>query len=178
MIRLGRGKWKGHILRPSSRLCRPTSSLVRGAFLDIAGFSLINHATVWDLCSGTGAVGIEALSWGASECVFVDIDPLAVSFIRSALRGFGAAADALVLKGDVRKLVPKLDSKPDIIFIDPPYRQHGLYEWIDSVDWKLILSEDGMVFAECGTEAILQHDWKMRKYGGTHLMWKVMKEEE
>ena len=138
----------------------------------------MNDATVWDLCSGTGAVGIEALSWGASECVFVDIDPLAVSFIRSALRGLGAAADALVLKGDIRKLVPKLDSRPDIIFIDPPYRQHGIYEWIDSVDWKLILSEDGMVFTECGTEAILQNDWKMRKYGGTHLMWKVMKEAE
>ncbi len=176
MIRLGRGKWKGHILRPSSRLCRPTSSLVRGAFLDIAGFSLVNHATVWDLCSGTGAAGLEALSWGASECVFVDINPLAASFIRSALRRFGAGADALVLTGDVRKLVSKLDSKPDLIFIDPPYNNHGLYDWIDSVDWKWILSEDGMVFAECGSEAILQHDWKMRKYGGTHLMWKKMKE--
>lgn len=175
MIRLGRGKWKGHILRPSSRLCRPTSSLVRGAFLDIAGFSLVNHATVWDLCSGTGAVGLEALSWGASECVFVDMNPLAISFIRSILQDYGAITNAMVLTGDVRKLVPKLDSKPDIVFIDPPYKHLGLYEWIDSVDWKQILSEDGMVFAECGTEAILRQDWKMRKYGGTHLMWKVIR---
>ncbi|MCK4504308.1 MAG: RsmD family RNA methyltransferase [Candidatus Aegiribacteria sp.] len=178
MIRLGRGKWKGHILRPSSRLCRPTSSLVRGAFLDIAGFSLVNHATVWDLCSGTGAVGLETLSWGAAECVFVDNNPLAISFIRSTLRGLGAAADASVLTGDVRKLVPKLDSKPDIVFIDPPYEHQGLYEWIYGIDWKGIISENGMVFAECGTEVILQQDWKMRKYGGTHLMWKTMKETE
>ena len=178
MIRLGRGKWKGHILRPSSRLCRPTASLVRGAFLDIAGFALVNQALVWDLCSGSGAVGLEALSWGASKCIFIEKNRLAASFIRSTLQGFGAAADASVLTGDVRKLVPKLDSKPNRVFIDPPYMNHELYEWIDTMDWDQILSDDGMVFAECGSEAILQHNWKKRKYGGTHLYWKTKKETE
>ncbi len=138
----------------------------------------MNQAVVWDLCSGTGAVGLESLSWGASECIFVDTNPLSTSFIRSAIREFSAAEDASVLTGDVRKLVPKLNSKPDIVFIDPPYGYHKLYEWIDGIDWKRILSEEGMVFAECGTEIILQSNWKTRKYGGTHLMWKVMKEEE
>ncbi len=138
----------------------------------------MNHANVWDLCSGSGAVGLETLSWGASKCVFIDKNPLATSFIRFTLREFGAIENALVLTGDVRKLVPELDSKPDIVFIDPPYKHHKLYEWIDSTDWKRILSEEGMVFAECGSETILQQDWKMRKYGGSHLIWKTMKETE
>ncbi len=138
----------------------------------------MNHAIVWDLCSGSGAVGLEALSWGASECVFIDRNPLAASFIRTTLQAFNAAADALVLTGDVRRLVPNMDSEPNLIFIDPPYLNHELYEWIDSMDWEKILSEEGIVFAECGSEAILQRNWKKRKYGGTHLMWKVMKETE
>jgi len=176
VIRLGRGKWKGHILRPSSRLCRPTSSLLRGAFLDIAGRNLIDSAVVWDLCSGTGSVGLETLSWGASYCVFVDRNPRSAALIRAFLHERHAMDDAIVIKGDIRDYISTTDSVPDLIYIDPPYRKSRLYEWIDSIDWKDVLSTNGAVFVECGNEDILNDSWIKRKYGDSCLCWKLMKE--
>lgn len=176
MIRLGRGKWKGHILRPSSNLCRPTSSLLRGAFLDIAGRNLIESAVVWDLCAGTGAVGLETLSWGASYCVFVDRNPRSSSFIRAFLRDHNAMDDAAVITGNFRDYIRTTDSMPNIVYIDPPYRYSRLYEWTDSMDWNGILSMNGTVFIECGDEGIMKNGWKKRKYGDSYLYWKIMKE--
>ncbi len=177
MIRLGRGKWKGHILRPSSNLCRPTSSLLRGAFLDIAGRTLIDSAVVWDLCAGTGAVGLEALSWGASYCVFVDKNHRSASFIRKFLREHEARDDAAVITCSIREYIQNTDSVPDIVYIDPPYRYSRLYEWIDSFEWNTVMKDDGAVFVECGEAGLLKTDWRERKYGDSYLCWKTVKEK-
>lgn len=173
MIRLGRGKWKGHILRPSSNLCRPTSSLIRGAFLDIAGKDLIDSAVVWDLCAGTGAVGLEALSWGASFCVFVDRNPRSTSFIRTFLREHDSMDDAAVITGDIKDYISKTDSVPDVVYVDPPYRYLELYEWADRMEWSSILSSNGVVFVECGNEIVMKETWKKRKYGDSCLYWNL-----
>ncbi|MCK5116550.1 MAG: RsmD family RNA methyltransferase [Candidatus Aegiribacteria sp.] len=176
MIRLGRGKWKGHILRPSSKLCRPTSSLLRGAFLDIAGRALVESAIVWDLCAGSGAVGLETLSWGASYCVFVDRNPRSTSFIRSFLRDHNAMDDAAVITGSIREYIKSTDSVPDIVYIDPPYRYSRIYDWAYSIEWNAILSPKGAVFVECGDESMMKEGWNKRKYGDSYLFWKMMKE--
>ncbi len=173
MIRLGRGKWKGHILRPSSNLCRPTSSLIRGAFLDIAGKDLIDSAVVWDLCAGTGAVGLESLSWGASFCVFVDRNPRSTSFIRTFLREHDSMDDAAVITGDIKDYISKTDSVPDVVYVDPPYRYRELYEWADRMEWSSILSSNGVVFVECGNEIVMKETWKKRKYGDSCLYWNL-----
>jgi len=172
VIRLGRGKWKGHILRPPSKLCRPTSSMLRAAFIDIAGMDLVDSAVVWDLCAGSGAVGLEALSSGASHCVFIDTNRRSTSFILRYLRKHDAIDDATVITGDIKDYITELDSEPDIIFIDPPYRFTRLYEWIASREWSNILKEDGVVFVESGTDVILGDDWNRRKYGDCCLNWK------
>ncbi|RKZ04699.1 hypothetical protein DRQ25_16920 [Candidatus Fermentibacteria bacterium] len=176
MIRLGRGKWKGHILRPSSKLCRPTSSLVRGAFLDIAGTNLIDSAIVWDLCAGSGAVGLEALSWGAAYCVFVDRNPRSTSFIRAFLKEHNAMDRAEVITGSIKEYIKTNVSVPDIVYIDPPYRYNRVYEWTDSIEWNHILSKNGAVFVECGDEGMMNETWKKRKYGDSYLCWKIMRE--
>ncbi|MEN8208148.1 MAG: RsmD family RNA methyltransferase [Candidatus Fermentibacteria bacterium] len=176
MIRLGRGKWKGHILRPSSSLCRPTSSLLRGAFLDIAGRALIESAVVWDLCSGTGAVGLEALSWGASYCYFVDKNRKATSLTRKFLREHNALNDAAVITGGLREYIKNRDSVPDIVYIDPPYAYTRLYEWIDSIEWNDVIKPGGAVFVECGEEGMMKEGWRERNYGDSCLCWKLMKE--
>jgi len=176
MIRLGRGKWKGHILRPSSNLCRPTSSLLRGAFLDIAGRSLIDSAVVWDLCAGSGAVGLEALSMGASYCVFVDKNHRSTSFIRKFLMDHKAADEAAVITSSVREYIQNTDSVPDIVYIDPPYRYSRLYEWIDNIEWNTVMKNDGTVFVECGEAGLLKADWRERKYGDSYLCWKTVKD--
>jgi len=176
VIRLGRGKWKGHILRPSSRLCRPTSSLVRSAFLDIAGRNTIDLAVVWDLCAGTGSAGLEALSWGASSCVFIDKNPRSTAFIRKFLREHNAVEDATVITCDAKDYINRADMVPDVVYIDPPYRYARLYEWIELIDWSSILTSDGIVFVESGSETVLGDEWNRRKYGDTCLNWRRMKE--
>ena len=173
MIRIGRGKWKGHLLRPSSTLCRPTSSLVRGAFLDICGSDMVAGATVWDLCAGTGAVGIEALSWGAAHCVFVDRDPASTSFIRNFLRDHDARESATVITGDIRKYISRADSRPGLVFIDPPYSMSGLYRWIRLQDWAGMIHPGGAVFIECGDPPAAADGWQVRKYGDSYLEYLI-----
>ena len=168
--------WKGHILRPSSKLCRPTSSLLRSAFLDIAGRNSIDSAVVWDLCAGCGAVGLETLSWGASFCVFVDRNPRATSLIKVFLKEHDAQRNATVITGDIRDYIRTTDMAPNMVYIDPPYRYSWLYEWIDLTDWKGILQVNGAVFVECGSENTMNEDWHKRKYGDSCLCWKMMKE--
>lgn len=166
--------WKGHILRPSSNLCRPTSSLVRGAFLDIAGKNLVGSALVWDLCSGTGAVGLEALSWGAEHCVFVDRNPACTALVRSFLREHGARDHGTVITGKVRQYIPISDGRPDLVFIDPPYGMEKLYRWIGGLDWRSILGRHGAVFVESGTDPGKEPGWEVRKYGDSYLKFMFM----
>lgn len=173
MIRIGRGKWKGHLLRPSCSRCRPTSSLVRGAFLDIAGENMVSGALVWDLCAGSGAVGIEALSWGAARCVFVDRDPACTAFIREFLRTHDSREAAMVITGDLRKYINRLGERPGLVFIDPPYSAGGLYRWIETRDWSSVLADGGGVFVEYGEEPPEDTRWQVRRYGDSYLRYMI-----
>ena len=170
MIRLGRGKWKGHILRPSLHDCRPTSGLVRGAVFDIAGEVASSASTVWDLCCGTGAVGLEALSAGASHAVFVDRQRHSRELISSFLVERESLDSATIITGDVRRMVPLKGSHPELVFIDPPYSELYLYRWIWSLDWVSILAPGGMVFVESGSDPGLS-GWTTRGYGDSWLSW-------
>jgi 16S rRNA (guanine966-N2)-methyltransferase len=173
VIRLGRGKWKGHLLRPSSISCRPTSSKVRGAFLDIAGRERVEGSLVWDLCAGSGAVGLEALSWGAQRCVFVDRNPACTAFIREFLREHDARESAKVITGDVRKYIKTGQARPGLVFADPPYGMSDLYRWLEGLDWRGILGPSGGVFIEYGSEPPFCEDWQFRKYGDSYLRYMI-----
>lgn len=144
--------------------------------MDIAGRNHIDSAIVWDFCAGSGAVGLEALSWGASHCVFIDRNPRSALFIRDFLTKHDANDNATVITGDFKDYINRLNSLPDVVFIDPPYRYTRLYEWIDLLQWNSILSSDGIVFVECGSETVLQKEWSRRKYGDSYLNWKRMKD--
>ena len=170
MIRIGRGMWKGHILRPPSSIAwgRPTASRVREAVFDILGPEALEGATVWDLCCGSGAFGIEALSTGATRCTFVDRDPAATRFVREFLEGRQAFRRARVITGDVTKVVPALGESPDLVYLDPPYRDDELYSWAGRYDWGSVLSGGGSVFLETGSGRDFP-GWGERKYGDTFL---------
>ena len=72
-----------------------------------------------DLYAGTGAVGIEALSRGASRAIFVESDRVAVNVIRENLRSLGLEARAQVREGRTLQILKKMEA--DIVFLDPPY---------------------------------------------------------
>lgn len=107
---------------------RPTSDKVREAV-----FNVIERGhpfkRVLDLFAGTGAMGIEALSRGSAEAVFVERDAAAVSVIKKNLRTCGVEDRARVVKGDVTGAIRSLGRTAetfDLAFIDAPYGQPGL----------------------------------------------------
>ena len=78
-----------------------------------------------DLYSGTGAVGIEALSRGAREAILVEANPKAIKVIEENLQTVGAAEDAIVISARVDSALSRIDA--DIWFLGPPYAEHDDY---------------------------------------------------
>ena len=114
------GRWKGRVLQVP-RTARPTSSRAREALFDVLQ-GVIGGARVLDLFAGSGAVGLEALSRGASRAVFVEKDSRA---LEANLAAVGAeAAECDVIRRDVRDAVAALllrGEQFDLVFADPPY---------------------------------------------------------
>jgi len=129
-MRIVAGAFGGRrLLSPRGGRIRPTSDRVREAVFSILA-SRVSEALVLDLYAGTGAMGLEALSRGASRAVFVDDHPEAVRLIRSNIRRCGAEDRARVVLGPVDREVRKLAGQGegfDLVFLDPPYGK-GLLE--------------------------------------------------
>jgi len=134
---------------------------------------MVSGAVVWDLCAGSGSVGIEALSWGASHCVFIDRDPECTAFVRGFLRAHDARESATVITGDLRKYIRRLGDRPGLVFIDPPYAMSGLYRWIEDTDWSSVLAPGGGVFVEYGETPPADILWKVRRYGDSYLRYMI-----
>ena len=97
---------------------RPTPDRLRQTLFDILA-ARIHGATFIDAYAGTGAVGIEALSRGATHVYFLERNRAAVDTIRENLAALKIAPRATVLTGTVTQLLPGY--RADIVFLDPPY---------------------------------------------------------
>ena len=97
---------------------RPTPDRLREALFSVLAPRLAG-CTFLDAYAGCGAVGIEALSRGASRAVFIETHRPAVRVIEENLRLLGTEARSLVIRGQVLKHLPRIEA--DIIFLDPPY---------------------------------------------------------
>jgi 16S rRNA (guanine966-N2)-methyltransferase len=120
-MRVVAGAYKGRRLQaPKGAETRPTSDRVREALFSILGD--IGGARVLDLYAGSGALGIEALSRGASEVVFVESGRRAADAIRTNLRSVGEP-DAIIWVGDALAYLRRADAGApfDLVFADPPY---------------------------------------------------------
>ena len=100
---------------------RPTSDRVREAlFSALEARGAIEDAEVLDLYAGSGALGIEALSRGASTAVLVERDPRACAVIQSNV-GVAGVHGALVRRSSVDAYLRKTPGPVDLVFVDPPY---------------------------------------------------------
>jgi 16S rRNA (guanine966-N2)-methyltransferase len=119
-VRVIAGSAKGTRLAPVPEGVRPVSDRVReGLFSSLA--DRLEGASVLDLYAGTGALGIEALSRGAADAVFVDRDRRAVAAIRQNLARTGFEGRARVLHEDAVRSLEGSDGSFDLVFLDPPY---------------------------------------------------------
>ena len=110
---------------PEGMDIRPTADQVKEAVFNIIQGDVEGRACL-DLFSGTGQMGIEALSRGAESCVFVDADRAAVKLTKLNLEKTGLPGQ--VFQADALRFLESRE-KYDLIFIDPPYRA-GLYDQV------------------------------------------------
>ncbi len=127
-MRVIAGKYRSRILKSLKGLAlRPTGDRLRETLFNVLG-DAVEGARFVDVFAGTGAVGIEALSRGASEVVFIENHPPAAKLIRRNLDSLGINSGATVLAVDALRGLELLASKQkagglsvDFVFLDPPY---------------------------------------------------------
>ncbi|HLL93083.1 MAG TPA: 16S rRNA (guanine(966)-N(2))-methyltransferase RsmD [Solirubrobacteraceae bacterium] len=174
-MRVIAGRHGGRRLKtPTGTVTRPTSDRVREALFSMLG--QVEGCHVLDLFAGSGALGIEALSRGASGAVFVERNARAVAVLRANLAALALAddvarvrhVDALSALRSARERVETYD----LIFIDPPYRQAPA--WADELAAILppLLSPAARVVVESATRAPLELPLEIerqRRYGDTSI---------
>ena len=122
-MRVIAGKHRGRkIESPEGNRVRPTSDMVRGAI-----FNILHNSTDWentavlDVCCGTGAFGIEALSRGAKFAGFIDSHRESIKYAEKNIAAIKEQTNAAIFCAAVEKL-PRADREYNLVFIDPPYK--------------------------------------------------------
>lgn len=163
-LRIVAGEHRGRKLTsPPGTDTRPTSDRVREATFNALGsLAVLGGARVLDGFAGTGALGIEALSRGASSAVFIDRSDAAVEAVRRNLRSLGLEGRAEVRRGSVGAIAPSLGHF-DVALLDPPY---------DYDEWSALLGalDADWVVVESDRSVGLDDRWDVRRskvYGGT-----------
>lgn len=130
-MRIIAGKWRSRRLTPVRNLgIRPTTDRVREAWMSILGPRL-EGAEVADLFAGSGALGLEALSRGASHVTFVERSRRALRVLERNIHALGARDDATVVKGDALAHVRAVDPRRhDLVLADPPYGRGHAFELV------------------------------------------------
>ena len=123
-MRIIAGRWRGHRIRaPRGRDVRPTTDRIREAWMSCL-LGRLEDARVLDLFAGSGALGLEALSRGAREAVFVERSRGALTALRSNIETLGAQDACRVVVGDALGYVQRLEGLEfDLTLADPPYDQ-------------------------------------------------------
>lgn len=172
-MRVITGKARGVALKtPDGLLTRPTSDRVKEALFSIIQFD-IPGARVLDLFGGTGQLGIEALSRGATRAVFVDEREDACRLIKENLRRTRLEQDSQVVRSDYLSYLDRCGEGFDIIFLDPPYAEVFLENSLKIITEIDILHSGGIIVAErpLGKELPWEFDGFTRskdyKYGKT-----------
>ena len=159
---------------PEGMQTRPTSDRVKEALFSIIQFDVPGRR-VLDLFGGTGQLGIEALSRGATGAVFVDAGDKACSLIRENLRRCKMDKDAQIIRSDYLQYLQTCRDKFGIVFLDPPYAEVFLENALKKITEIDILESGGIIVAERPVGKDLPWDFpgftrsKDYKYGNTLL---------
>ena len=175
-MRIGGGEAKGIRLRTlAGSEMRPTADMVRKAIFDILG-PTVEGARVLDLFAGSGALGIEALSRGAADAVFVESSREACSIIGDNLLAAGVRARGVVRRRDAERFVARKATEPfDLAFLDPPYSRGlgflarmlgklGSGGWIGSGGTVVVEAAEGSVDWPAGFRQT-----RLRRFGRTQI---------
>ena len=182
-MRVIAGSAKGRkLLSVPGQRTRPITDRTKAALFDTLGQQVVDCRFL-DLFGGTGSVGIEALSRGAAEAVFVEISRPALRTIGENLRCTELAERAHVVRGDAFAFLQRPNVGPfDVIYVAPPQYQRLWVKALQAIDARPpLLAEDGQVIVQihpkeqepCELERLEMVD--QRRYGSTLLLfWETM----
>ena len=150
-MRVISGKLKGRVLTGYHiEGTRPTMDRVKeSVFASIQ--NRLEGSVVLDLFAGSGNLGIEAISNGASRCYFVDNNRECIKVISNNIKNFGIESECTILQSDYHKALENFKNQQilfDIIFIDPPYRYQIKKELLELIRKYQILADDGIIVFE------------------------------
>jgi len=152
-VRIVAGRAKGRRLAAAANATRPTSDRAReGLFNSLAALLDLDGARVLDLFAGTGAVGLEALSRGAAQAVFVESDRAAADVLRRNVETVGLRGARVVRRTVAAFLADPADQPFDLVFADPPYAftDTALAEMLATLPDHGWLADDAVVVIERG----------------------------
>ena len=168
------GKYKGRNIEGFSiDGTRPTMDRVKESLFAIIQ-DYLDESIVLDLFSGSGNLGIEALSEGAKEITLVDSNYKAIKIIEKNLNNIGINSN--VLNMDYKKALELLKNKKfDIIFLDPPYKTNYIEEAIKLITKYNILNDKGIIVCESDSIDRIIYDnsytcIKDKKYGDKYIV--------
>jgi 16S rRNA (guanine966-N2)-methyltransferase len=156
-MRIVGGRHRGRrLLAPAGNTVRPTSDRAREALFNILthgrfaadGIPFAGKA-VLDAFAGTGALGLEALSRGAAEAVFIERDPEAVAVLRRNVATLGEGARSEIVPGDATR-PPRARLECAVVFIDPPYRSGLAAPALEALKHAGWLMPDALAVIELG----------------------------
>lgn len=138
------------LLSPKGYDTRPTTDRIKESLFNILAYEIADTYFL-DLFSGTGAIGIEALSRGAAKAVFVDKSFESINIIEKNLKNSKLYENAVIMKMDFINAISKLKKEGmlfDIIFLDPPYGTDLAEKAISEIFHSKLLKETGFIIVE------------------------------
>ncbi len=145
-MRIISGKYKGKKLKGFTiDGTRPTMDRVKESLFGMIQ-NYIKDATVLDLFSGSGALGLEAISNGAKICYLIDNNPEAIKIIKDNSTNFEEKLH--IISTDYKKFLKTIEKKFDIIFLDPPYQSNQLNTALKIIEKRDLLNKGGIVICE------------------------------
>jgi 16S rRNA (guanine966-N2)-methyltransferase len=179
-MRIIAGQRRGHkIDGPRDEVTRPTSDFVREAIFNLLGDSIVDRVAI-DLYAGTGALGLESLSRGASRAIFVELNRDNVALIHRNIATLRYEDRTRVHLADARRWARSFEPAEDTplaVFLDPPYREYENHpervrQTLEHLVERLPVESILVVESRSGLDDAVLPDidaWDIRKYGGTQV---------
>ncbi len=181
-MRIIAGLAKGRkLIAPRSFSVRPVSDKVKGAIFNILG--PLDGETVLDLFAGSGSVGLEALSRGATKVVFVDVFHESLQCLQKNTAACGFEKQVVILKGKIPEVLKKIKNHPpfSLIFVDPPYDKNLINPALEGLCInKLIDAQTTLIIEHSPRETPSCEELSLvdqRKYGQTLVSFLKVNEE-
>lgn len=178
-MRITGGQVRGrHLASLKGLQIRPSSDLVRQAIFNLIGQDIFGKK-VLDLFAGTGSLGIEALSRGAVEALFIDNSIRAIKLINTNLQKCGYESLGSIMKKDLGRGLPRnrtfISKHFELVFMDPPYRKAFLPPLLKELSEINVLAPSSLVVTESSQNDPLPEAFgqlqriKKRTYGETNI---------